>query len=77
MRRHLTLVEDLCPARRRHHIEDFTAWGEDAERRHERGERQVLCGHCERYVWPDHRAACPRFTPGDEDFTPGDEDLPF
>ena len=32
----------------------YMAFHSDADRRHKRGERQVYCGVCKRWQWPEH-----------------------
>jgi hypothetical protein len=51
---------DPCPASDRFHL-SYIAFFEDAERREAAGEAQHFCGNCERWRWPDHRAACQFF----------------
>ena len=34
-------------------VTSYSAWMEDADRRHRRGERQLYCGACGKWRWPD------------------------
>ncbi len=51
-----------CPVEARFRL-PYLPFHADAERRKARGEEQAKRAECERYVWPDRRAACPNYRP--------------
>jgi len=62
-------LRDACPVEPRFHLGYF-AFFEDAERREAKGEAQHYCANCERWRWPDQRAACPFYEWQSEDPCP-------
>lgn len=56
-----TKTDPACPVWDKFHISSYLTFHLDADERSGRGEEQLYCFSCDRYVWPDHAKGCPKF----------------